>query len=840
VSKQESPPSGGASEQPRIWGGVPPRNPNFTGRAPLLERLREQLTENPTALLPHTLHGLGGVGKTQLAVEYVWRYGDRYDLIWWIAAEQPALIRSSLVELADRLGMPRGEDVDRTLTAVHDALRMHSPHRRWLLIFDNANRPADLGRFLSTPGGHILITSRDRTWSDVAKTVEVDVFERIESIELLRRRMPDIGAAEADRLADHLGDLPLALEQAASWILATATPVSDYLQLLGERVGQLMLEDPPTTYPLPVAATWGLAFDQLRQQAPAAVQLLELSAFLGAEPVSIRMIRDGRLANLPSPLDATVRDEIPLRRAVRDISRYGLAKVDSVRNSIQIHRLVQAVLRDSLTAEQQAGYRQAAHELLAAANPGDPTNDPGTWPRHADITPHVRAAGLIESDSADSHKVVLDQIRYLWVIGDFESSQDLAQTAYADWSAQLGSDYEQTLVAGRHLANALRSAGQTREAALLNRDILDRCRATLGEDHEHTLVTANSVGADLRWQGRWREARESDEDTLRRHVNVFGEDDPITLNCANNLAVDLRLLCDFDSARRVDEDTIRRRRQVLGEEDPRNLWGMNSLSRDYYGLGDFQRAQELQDQSLARHRKVLGDDHSDVIQATRVRVQTLRSIGRRETACEIAEDMVARAVRALGSEHPVTLHAMTALANSLADADRLAEACTIGESAYAGFRRELSEQNPFTLAAATNLAIMLRRSGDLLAARGLNEAALTDFTAVLGTEHPYTLNCAVNAAVDLALSLEHAAAVALGARTLELLRAWGGPAHPDYLVCLSNHAIDLQAAGDVEQASQRRDEALAGMRKVLGHDHPETLLTEAGRHNALWIEPSTP
>jgi tetratricopeptide (TPR) repeat protein len=828
------------AEQPAVWGAVPARNPNFTGRVDLLGRLREQLTDKLTALLPHTLHGLGGVGKTQLAIEYVWQFASSYDLVWWIAAEQPALIRSSLATLASRLDLPPGEDLDKTLVAVHDALRTHNPYKRWLLVFDNADRPEDLDRFLSIPGGHILITSRNRAWSGVAETVEVDVFTREESLELISRRLPGASAADADRLAESVGDLPLALEQAAAWMLATATPVPDYLVLLEKQVGQLLLESPPTNYPLPVVATWGLAFDQLSRQAPAAVQLLELCSFLGPEPVSVRLLPMGRYASLPSPLDATVRDEIPLRRAVRDIGRYGLAKVDPARNSIEIHRLVQAVLRDRLSDEQRAAYQRSVHELLAAANPGDPTGDPQSWPRHAELAPHVLPARLIEGDTLDSHKVVLDQVRYLWVVGDYRSSQQLAESAYNDWHERLGPDYEQTLVVGRFLANALRSVGRTEEARALNQDVWARTQRTLGENHEHTLAVANSVGADLRWQGLWRQARELDEDLLERHKRVFGEDDPSTLNSANNLAVDLRLLCDFERARQLDEETIERRRRVIGDDHPLTLFGMSSLSRDYYGLGDFQNALSLQRQSLPTHLARVGPDHSDYMRATRVHTLTLRSLGDYSEACAIGEELVARSRRVLGDDHPDTLGALTALANSLTLADRLSEARLAGEDALTRYRTVLGKDNPFTLAAATNLAIALRAAGDYAAARTLDETALAGFTAALGEDHPFTLSCAINMAVDHAMARDHAAARELGERTLAGLRRVSGPEHPDTLVCASNLAIDLRGTGDVDAARALAEQTVQRLRKVLGHSHPETLLAETGRHNALFVEPPTP
>ena len=203
---------------PQIWGKVPPRNKNFTGRTDLLERLRGGLANRVTAVVPHALHGLGGVGKTQMAVEYAYRYRSEYDLVWWIPADQPVLVRSSLATLATRLGLASASvaGIDDAVAAVLDALRRGEPYDRWLLIFDNADQPEDLNEFIPREPGHALITSRDNRWDTVADTILVDVFSRSESVEFLNRRVPTgIAEADAGRLAEELGDLPLALEQAA-------------------------------------------------------------------------------------------------------------------------------------------------------------------------------------------------------------------------------------------------------------------------------------------------------------------------------------------------------------------------------------------------------------------------------------------------------------------------------------------------------------------------------------------------------------------------------------------------------------------------------------------------
>jgi hypothetical protein len=834
-------------EQPAVFGNVPPRNPDFTGREELLSILRERLTDNVTAVLPHTVHGLGGVGKTQLAVEYVYKYASDYDLVWWVPAEQPTLIRESLVALARKMDLVTGDDVDvsQTLDAVYDALRTGRRYSRWLLIFDNATRAEDLTPFLSTPNGHVLITSRSHNWAGIADTIEVDVFTREESVELIRRRLPDLSDADADRLAEQLGDLPLALEQAAAWMLATGTPIDEYLTQLEKRVGLLLRESSLMSYATPVIITWGLAFDQLAQQAPAALQLLELCAFFGSEPISIRLLPMGRYASLPSLLDATVRDDIQLRRAVRDIGKYGLAKVDATRNSIQIHRLVQAVLRDRLSPAERETYRGAVQKLLAAANPGDPTEDQEIWPRHAELGPHVLASGAIEGETADIRKVVVDQIRYLYVSGDYESSRELGEIAYRRWLEKLGTSDEHTIITARFLANALRSTGNPQEARRIDEETLRVSREALGPQHEHTLAVANSYGADLRLFGEWQRARELDEELLQSHRDVFGDDAPDTLRCANNLAVDYRLLGDFERARATDEDNWARYKRVLGETNPYTLFTATLLSRDLDGLGQYHEALRMQRQWLPLHRSSLRPDHSNVLRATRVHAATLRKTGLYSEALTMARDVYARCVRRFRENHADTITAAMTLFNILprteqersARARVLAEARVLGDDTLAGYQRVLGNEHPFTYVCMTNLAIVLRLLGDYTEARRLDDRAVSGLRAGLGDAHPYALCARVNIANDMAASRDHAGAADVLRETLAAAERVNGRDHPETLACRANLSIEMSALGDRSTAHELRDDAIAGYERTVALDHPDAVELLAGHRVSIPIDP---
>src|SRR5215472_11592054 len=214
---------------PTIWGGVPTRNKNFTGRGDILARLRDGASSRITAVLPEKdpkdpkdplpqgVHGMGGVGKTAIAIEYAHRYGSDYDLVWWIPADQLSSVRGSLATLAARLNVEAqpAAGIDGLISAVLDALRRGEPYSRWLLIFDNADEPEDINDLIPRGPGDVLITSRNHRWQSVINTVPMDVFTRPESKEFLAKRVLKVlSEPDADRLAEQLGDLPLALEQA--------------------------------------------------------------------------------------------------------------------------------------------------------------------------------------------------------------------------------------------------------------------------------------------------------------------------------------------------------------------------------------------------------------------------------------------------------------------------------------------------------------------------------------------------------------------------------------------------------------------------------------------------
>ena len=604
---------------PRIWN-LPARNPGFTGRDGMLVTVRDRLLAKDTAVV-QAFQGMGGVGKTQLAAEYAYRFAGTYDLAWWIDAEQPGLISDQFAALGTALGcLQPGAAADAVRAAVLGELRERG---RWLLVFDNAQNRADITGWLPG-GGHVLITSRERHWTQLAVPVEVDVLARSESVAIFHDRVAGLSDAEADTLADQLGDLPLAIAQAAGFMADTGTTAAQFLDLLQTQAGQLLdLPDPGSAYPLSLAAATRLIAGRLDRDDPAAAQLASLCAFLAPEPVPEDLFTSAA-GELPGELAPRAADPLGWRQTLAHLARQSLARIDS--RGLVMHRLTQAILRDRLPPDQAAASRERSEAILAASNPGDPA-DPVTWPRWAQLMPHLLAADLAATGNRDLRWMAGNACSYLQRRGDTRAAHDLASDLRQRWRERLGDDDENTLAVTNYLAWTLREMGRYAEARDLDQDVLDRTRRISGADNPNTLTYAMDLAADLTYLGEYQAARELDQDTLARRRRVLGEDHPGTLSSANNLAVDLRNVGEYQAARELDEDTLARRRRVLGEDHPSTLSSANNLAVDLRNLGEYQAARELDEDTLARRRRVLGEDHPSTLSSANNLAADLRNLG---------------------------------------------------------------------------------------------------------------------------------------------------------------------------------------------------------------------
>ncbi|MGH3692625.1 MAG: tetratricopeptide repeat protein [Pseudonocardiaceae bacterium] len=329
---------------------------------------------------------------------------------------------------------------------------------------------------------------------------------------LLRAQVPTLAVADADRLAVAVGDLPLAVAQAAGLIAETGMSANEYLQLLSDST-EVLGEGKPGSYPVPLAAAVRVSLDRLTREDPAAGQLLTVCAFLAAEPIPVRLFTAAPAGALPEPLATAVTSTLAFRRCLGRVGRYGLARIAEDR--VQVHRLTQAIVRDTVPAGQCADQVTVVAAVLSGMDPGDP-GDPVSWPGWAELLPHLRAVDLAGDDHGALRSHACTAIWYLLRRGDTRTAHQLAQQLHQAWLARLGPEDYHTLRMANNLAEAWRGFARYQQARELDEDLLGRCRRVLGSDHPDTLGSASNLARDLRALGQDEAARQREADTARQ------------------------------------------------------------------------------------------------------------------------------------------------------------------------------------------------------------------------------------------------------------------------------------------------------------------------------------
>jgi len=362
------------------------RNINFIGRDEYLDNLNSNLNSGVYSALTQAAHGLGGVGKTQLANEYAHDHIEDYDVVWWIRSEKMASLKADLLELASRAGFPyRNED-----ELLRNVLEWLENTDRWLLVFDNAEHPSAIENYLPRSNkGHIIITSRYRAWGDIAGTVKVDVFTRNQSIAFLNRRTKLNDSNGASLLAEALGDLPLALAQAAAYLEESGLTYFDYLKLFNKH-RLLLLEEgrlSSEVYPDSVATTWDITLLSIKETCPAAVEVLKIIAYFAPDDIPKDIFIRAK-ADLPDSLKDIVEDDLQMNNTWRMLYRYSL--IESADTTVSLHRIVRAAIQFRLGPEQSIHYCQSALDLIDHCLKYN-ENDQSTWVQNITLVPHAIA-----------------------------------------------------------------------------------------------------------------------------------------------------------------------------------------------------------------------------------------------------------------------------------------------------------------------------------------------------------------------------------------------------------------------------------------------------------------
>jgi Tfp pilus assembly protein PilF len=595
----------------RLWEVPYQRNEHFSGRETYLTELRKRFNADSPVGKHQVLYGLGGIGKSQIALEYAYRFKEHYTLVWWLPAEDPTALGLAFARLARAIGLKFGPEV--SLDDVrHRSRRVLGQLSDWLIIFDNAIRPADIQNYLPIQrSGHVLITSQTQDWGDLAYGVPVRPMERRESVEFLHKRVHQQDPNDlASKLAQTLGDLPLALEQAAAVMEETGASYSAYLRRFETHWAELLQRSAASSadHPDSLGMTLELSFRQVEEDSPPSAALLYFASFLSSEYVPRSFIQSS-VELLPPPLSAGVM--VDLDKTVEPLARYSL--VDSNAEAIAVHRLVSALTRRRLTADEQSKWCIAASKAVAAMYRYN-SDEPSTWPTFAEGLPHV----LSTAQHAQQLGVVPD------VVADLLSN------------------------AGRYL---LKQGRLTEARGVLERAI-DVTRRVYGNNHPRTSDAANNLGRVLQRLGDLPAASENFGLSLQIDQKVYGQNDPRVATVANNYGMCLLASKDYAAAQHHFQWALSVYESHYGPEHPKIASVLNNLGCALRDSGHTDSAREVFSRGLSIAESSYSPDHPTTASLLYNLGQLLRGAGEHAGAESYFRRALTIDENAFGPTHP--------------------------------------------------------------------------------------------------------------------------------------------------------------------------------------------
>jgi tetratricopeptide (TPR) repeat protein len=780
--------------RPSPVSNIPIRVPqHFMGRDDALAAIAAafERDDGRLAVAITALHGLRGVGKSTLAAAYAERHRRNGGLAWWIGAHEDLSLRAGLVGLGIRLGwVDKDEKEEPALAAVMERLRHDGDGL--LLVFDNATGADALAPWLPRGGGaRVLVTSNDHAWRSIATPVAIDVWPVDIGADFLIARAGRSAAErpQGEALSRALGGLPLAHEQAGAYCERRGTAFAAYLRLFEDRPAQVLddARHAPIDYGRTVAKTFALAIDEAARLHPAAEPLILHAAMLAPDPVPLFLFAEAR-ETFDEPLRTALADD-GLDEAMAALRAFALVERETIvderdasitTDAIRLHRLVREVAAQR-GGEQVDQMQAALAAALAEVYPDGAYDNHPSWPRCAQLTPHVLS------------------------ICRAEMAGEAANARCAELLDRAG--------------NYFRDQAAHEEA----RPLLERALAirekVLGSEHPDTAASLNDLAWLLKDEGDLVGARPLYERALAINEKVFGPDHPDTATSLNNFASLLQDQRDLVGARPLCERALAIREKVLGPEHPATAISLSSLARLLSHQGDLAGARPLCERALAIREKVLGPEHALTAVSLGNLASLLHDQGNLAGARPLYERAIAINEKALGREHPNTATSLNNLAVLLQALSDLAGARPLLERALAIREKALGREHPNTATSLNNLANLLYTQGDFVGARPLFERALAIHEKVPGPDHADTAINLNNLAMLLQALSDLAGARPLLERALAIDEKALGSDHPDTAIRLSNLARVLSQSGHTDDAEALFKRAIAVGEKVLGRAH---------------------
>ncbi|HET8845158.1 MAG TPA: FxSxx-COOH system tetratricopeptide repeat protein, partial [Ktedonobacteraceae bacterium] len=840
----ESPIPAPASPVATYWSLPFPRNPFFTGREELLEQLHTLLTQEPTRAAltqAYGVHGLGGIGKTQLAIEYAYRHRHEYQAVLWVQAQDQASLMVSFGRIAAALTLPeRTEDDHNQIVAA--VLAWLNRQTEWLLIFDNVEELSLIKPFLPASNqGAILLTTRLQGLGSLARPIELPLLNRDEGCAFLLARThyadhhtPDylIDSTQqlaAQAIATQMDGLPLALEQAGAYIEATGCHLSEYLQLFEQRQYRLLEEhEPSSDHPHSVSRTFSLAFQQVEQRHPLAADLLMICAFLAPEAIPEQFFL--QCAPLLGPTFASLQvDPLTLDSALRVLRSYSLLQRQASTRTLHMHRLVQIVLRGRLTEQEQFTWAQRVLIAMEHLFPAEAETQADYLSLGEQLLPHAQIClSLVEScheNQARRVSLMNHVAAYLYKQALYGEAEPLFGSAIHLAEQTLGENHPLLAEALHGLADLSLEQGKYAQAAFLCERALSIRQQALPPQHPQIATSLNLLGALSNVQGNYAQAEQYYQQALHIREQALAPEHAQIASSLLSLGRLYRGQLKYEQAEPLFQRAVLIWGKALGPEHPQVANVLNNLGNLYYQQGKYAQAEHHYQRALRIREHVMGPEHPLVATA----LNNLGAIVNEQGNYAQAEPYFQRALhireRVLGPEHPHVGTVLNNLGNVYYEQGDYARAERCYQRVQFIWERALGPEHPDLATSLTNLGNIYAQKGNYTRAERCYQRAQLLWERTMGPEHPdlaYIFSGLANVAREQG---RYEQAWQLYHRTLMLRQQHLDPEHPE----LANTLYELAQLHHLQRrhtaALSCYQCALTIRQQVYGPDHPRTRQT---------------
>ncbi|KAK6356062.1 hypothetical protein TWF718_000436 [Orbilia javanica] len=840
-----------------------PRNREFVGRGDDLGKIHKYFTASRSTDTPRifALTGTGGMGKTQIAIEYTYRHYRDYTAVFWISAASEDTIRTSFIDAVQRiveeqaiiqaesspdyevishkLGISglintRGEVSASPETASNIQLALFRwlqlpGNNSWLLIFDNADdlESFDIREYFPRHGGGaILITSRRPEFSRTAEQAGLDGLDRESAIELLLnltclQDSQDAVKNEVIAIVERLGFMPLAITHASCFIHETKVPLGEYLLYYNEafmavqsrlpRFGWKYRNDTAVT-------TWEISFSQIEKEDREAAMLLGICSYLNFEEIYEDLWVDEQS-------DRAFQLEC---RYIGWISSFGV---------FSIHPVVHSWARERLQGPERLQAVRGAIEILGKACERETVSrDSKKWSAREErrIMFHL---GHLQSNFSKSvmheetfeNVTILDAMRAIAVVflnqGKYNEGMRWYERALAGQEKALGKDHPSTLITVHDIASVFDDQGKYDEAMQWYKRVIEGEEKALGKDHPSILTTVHNIALVFNHQGKYDEAMRWYKRALAGYKKALGKDHPSTLTTVHDIASVFNNQGKYNEAMRWYERVIEGQEKALGKDHPSTLTTVHNIASVFNHQGKYNEAIQWYEQALAGRKKALGKDHPSIFTTVHNIALVFKNQGKYDEAIRWYERALAGREKALGKDHPSTLTTVHDIASVFNDQDKYDEAMRWYERVIKGQEKALGKDHPSTLTTVHNIASVFNHQGKYDEAMRWYERALAGYEKALGKDHPSTLITVHDIALVFEKQGKYDEAIRWYERVIKGEEKALGKDHPSTLITVHNIASVFENQGKYDEAMRWYERALAGREKALGKDHPYTLST---------------